>query len=75
MLETARRVAELAQVKNTSREAILIAWLLRHPAGIQPVIGTTNPQRIRAACQADQIQLTRQEWYRLFIAGRGAPLP
>jgi len=69
------RVADLAREKNVSREAIAIAWLLRHPARIQPIIGTTKPERIRAACEADAIELTREEWYRLFVAGRGGSLP
>jgi predicted oxidoreductase len=68
-------VAELAKQKNVSGEAIAIAWLLRHPARIQPILGSTRPERIRAACQADSIELTREEWYRLFIAGRGGPMP
>lgn len=68
-------VAELAADKQTSCEAVLIAWLLKHPARIQPVIGTTQPQRIQAACTGDALELTRQEWYKLFIAGRGGPLP
>ena len=75
MQRAAEAVAEVAQERGVSGEAIAIAWLLRHPAQIQPVIGTTNPARIAAACQADGISLTRQEWYRLFIAGRGAPMP
>jgi predicted oxidoreductase len=73
--ETAAVVAELAAARNVSKEAILIAWLLRHPAGIQPIIGTTNPTRIAGACQADDLELTREEWYRLFAAGRGGPVP
>jgi predicted oxidoreductase len=73
--ETARVVAELAADRNVSKEAILIAWLLRHPAGIQPVIGTTDPARIASACQADELELTREEWYRLFAAGRGGRVP
>ena len=72
---TASLVAELAADKGVSREAIAIAWLLRHPAGIQPIIGTTNPSRIQAACQADGVTLSREEWYRLLIAGRGQELP
>lgn len=72
---TARLVESLAAEKGVSAEAILIAWILRHPAQIQPIIGTVNPARIRAACQADAVELTREEWYNLFIAGRGAELP
>jgi predicted oxidoreductase len=68
-------VRRMAEEKHVSREAILIAWLLRHPAGIQPIIGTTNPDRVRAACQAVGLELTREEWYELFTAGRGAKLP
>jgi len=72
---TAALVAELAKVKNVSAEAILMAWILHHPAKIQPVIGTTNPARIAAACQGDGVTLTREEWYRLFTSGRGENLP
>jgi predicted oxidoreductase len=72
---SAQVVDELAREKGTSGEAILVAWLLRHPARFQPIIGTTRPERIRAACQGANIELTREEWYRLFIAGRGALVP
>jgi predicted oxidoreductase len=72
---TASMVAQMAKQKGVSREAILIAWILRHPAKIQPIIGTTNPGRIAAACQGDQVELDREEWYRLFDAGRGEDLP
>jgi predicted oxidoreductase len=71
----ARLIAELAQAKGVSKEAIALAWLLRHPAKIQPIIGTTKPERIKAACEADSVELTRDEWYRLFIAGRGDEMP
>jgi predicted oxidoreductase len=73
--ETADRVAQMATEKGVSREAILIAWILRHPARIQPLPGTTNPARIRAAVEAEQVSLTRVEWFDLFIAGRGEKLP
>jgi len=71
----AQRVAELAAAHNTTREAIALAWLLRHPAGIQPIIGTTNVDRLLASCQADAVSLTREEWYSLLIAARGANVP
>ncbi len=73
--QTAFEVTQLAAQKQVSPEAILIAWLLRHPAGIQPVFGSTKPERVRACCQADTVELSREEWYRLFIAGRGGALP
>lgn len=73
--ETTQIVAEMAAEKGVSREAILVAWVLRHPAQVQAVIGTTNPERMAGSCQACEITLSREEWYRLYIAGRGAPLP
>lgn len=68
-------IDRLAQKYEVSREAIAIAWLLRHPAGIQPVTGTRTPERLRACCGADRVTLTREEWYALLVAARGAPLP
>lgn len=73
--ETAKIVAELAETHGVSQTAIVTTWLLRHPAHIQVIIGTTNPQRIADACQADDVDLTREEWYRLFVAGRGGRMP
>ena len=73
--QAAKVVAEMAAEKGVSREAIVMAWILRHPAGIQPLPGTTNPGRLLAACEADDVELTREDWYRLFLAGRGEALP
>ncbi|MDX2050920.1 MAG: aldo/keto reductase [Polyangiaceae bacterium] len=74
-IELARVVSELARAKDVPNEAIAIAWLLRHPAGIQPVIGSTEPARIKACCAAECVTLSREEWYSLYVAGRGARLP
>lgn len=68
-------VAKLAEEKNTSREAVALAWLLRHPAGIQPIVGTTKLERLAASVLADEITLDRLEWYRLLEAARGAGVP
>jgi predicted oxidoreductase len=73
--KTSALVAAMAKEKGVSGEAILIAWLLRHPAKVQPIIGTTNPERIAASVQGDGVDLSREEWYRLFLAGRGERLP
>lgn len=70
-----KAIDELAKERNTSRTTIAIAWLLKHPTKIIPIIGSTNPERIRAAAAAAEIELTREEWYRLHIAARGEPLP
>jgi predicted oxidoreductase len=72
---TAEAVTELAEAKGVSKEAILVAWLLRHPAEVQVIIGTTNAGRIAGSCEANEVELTRAEWYRLFQAGRGGRVP
>ncbi|BFH68201.1 aldo/keto reductase [Paenibacillus dendritiformis] len=73
--ETAELVQAMADEKGTTREAIILAWLMRHPAGIQPVIGTANPERIRACGEAANLTLTREEWYTLYVSSRGRALP
>ncbi|MBC7879609.1 MAG: aldo/keto reductase [Anaerolineales bacterium] len=73
--KTADLVTQMALEKGVHPEAILIAWILRHPAQIQPLPGTTRSQRILAACEGEHINLTREEWYQLFLAGRGESLP
>jgi predicted oxidoreductase len=66
---------EIAGARNVSRTVVAFAWLLKHPSNIVPIVGTTNPERIREAVWATEFELTREEWYRLFVAARGEPLP
>lgn len=74
--EPARQlVRTLAEAHGVSAEAIVLAWLMKHPARIQPVIGSSSPQRIRACGDALRVELTRGEWYALYEAARGAALP
>ncbi|GLX50751.1 aldo/keto reductase [Streptomyces hygroscopicus subsp. hygroscopicus] len=73
----ARLLRRLARSKDTTPETVLLWWLARHPAGLVPVIGTSRPERIRA-CRDAALRapdLTHEEWYELWIAARGAPLP
>jgi predicted oxidoreductase len=73
--ETAAIIAELDEIAaahSSTRTAIALAWLLRHPAKIVPIIGSTNPDRITAAAAAAKITLTREEWYRLLTAAKGS---
>ena len=65
----------LAGTYGVSRSAMAVAWLLKHPSGIVPIIGSTNPDRIRDATRAVEIDLSRDDWYRLLAAARGEPLP
>jgi predicted oxidoreductase len=68
-------VDRISLERGTTRSAIALAWLLKHPSGIVPLIGSTRPERIRAAAAAAQVTLTREEWYRLLAVAKGAPLP
>ncbi|GAB5379516.1 MAG: aldo/keto reductase [Aliiglaciecola sp.] len=72
---TAELVGKLAAEYQSSKEAILLAFLMRHPAGIQPIIGSTNPARIAASAQATNVTLTREHWYALYVTARGQELP
>ena len=71
----AELVTEMARAKGTSPEAVLLAWLLKHPAPIQPIVGTTNRERLVASCAGDGVELSRGEWYGLLAAVRGAGVP
>ena len=51
-----------------------IAWILRHPARMQPIVGTTNADRLKDICRADEVTLSREEWYELYCAA-GNQLP
>jgi predicted oxidoreductase len=65
----------IAEARGVSRSVVALAWLLKHPSRIIPILGSTDPQRIRDATRAAELDLTREEWYRLLLAARGAPLP
>jgi predicted oxidoreductase len=52
-----------------------LAWILKHPARIVPIIGTTQPEQIKQLAAAADLELTREEWYHLVTAARGAEMP
>ncbi|UXH79196.1 aldo/keto reductase [Roseateles amylovorans] len=68
-------VHQLAEQHGVSPEGLVLAWLMRHPARIQPVIGTSQPARIRACGDALKLTMSRGDWYALYEAARGAALP
>ena len=65
------RIAAEYKVTNT---AVAVAWISRHPAKIQTILGTTTPQRVRDAAQSQTFQLTREQWYEIYRAA-GNVLP
>ncbi|GIP57178.1 aldo/keto reductase [Paenibacillus woosongensis] len=72
--ELNRKIDEIAAKYEVSNTTIAIAWLLRHPAKMQPVTGTMNLERILDCCKAADITLTREEWYEIYRAA-GNVLP
>jgi predicted oxidoreductase len=66
---------ELAREHGVNRSAIALAWLLKHPGKIVPIVGSTNPEHIRDAAKAAELELRRDQWYRLLQAAQGQPLP
>jgi predicted oxidoreductase len=68
------KLDEIAGRYNVSPTAVALAWLLRHPAKFQPVIGTMNTARLKECVKAADITLSREEWYEIFLAA-GHRLP
>ena len=68
-------VTKLAEAYGVPPEAIAFAWLIRHPAGIVPVTGTTRPERLKACLAARDVSLSREHWYELLTAARGRSVP
>jgi predicted oxidoreductase len=65
----------IAKARGSTRTVVALAWLMKHPANIIPIVGSTNPANIRQATKADALELSRDEWYRLLEAARGERLP
>ena len=68
-------LADVAKTHETDEANIALAWLLKHPSGIVPIVGTVRPERIKEATKAIEIDLSREDWYRLLVAARGEPMP
>lgn len=67
-------IANLADQYRVSAEAIIIAWILRHPAQMQAIVGSMNPDRLRKIAQANSVTLSRADWYDIYrSAGNSLP--
>lgn len=72
--ELNQKLEELADKYQVSPTTIATAWILRHPANMQVIAGTTNEGRFKEIVQACSFELSREEWYQLYLAA-GHPLP
>ncbi|MDP6904659.1 MAG: aldo/keto reductase [Verrucomicrobiota bacterium] len=70
-----RRLDLLARELDCSRGAVAIAWLLRHPSGILPIVGSTKTERINELTKATEINLSSEQWYNLLNASLKEDLP
>ncbi|MEH0158609.1 aldo/keto reductase [Limibacter armeniacum] len=70
------KVIEIATNHNNAGiDQILLAWLMKHPSQILPILGTSKPERIKAAADAIDIDLSRDEWFEILVAAQGHPIP
>ena len=66
---------ELCETYNATKDQLLLAWILKHPSGIHPVIGTTNKERITLAAQVASLNLSEVDWFRMLIESQGHKVP
>jgi len=74
-LRIEKELAKQAQQYNCQPWQLILAWLLKHPANISPIIGSTTPERIVAAKKALEIDYSHDDWYRLLEARNGYAQP
>ena len=65
----------IAELNQASIDQVALAWLLTHPAQILPILGTGNLERLRSAAVAEQLKLTREQWFAIWTASTGAEVP
>lgn len=66
--ELNKALEELAQREGVTKAAVAVAWILRHPAKMQVIIGSMNPEHIREVCEAANVKLSHHDWYELYLA-------
>lgn len=66
--ELNKALEEVGEAHGISPSAAAVAWILRHPAGIQTIVGTTKPQRVKELAKAAEVRLSREEWYAIYRA-------
>lgn len=70
-----KQLGELMELYNATEDQLLLAWVLKHPAKIHPVIGTTTKSRITDAKKAEHIDLKLEDWFKILVASQGHKVP
>ena len=72
--ELNKKLAEVAEKYNITKTGAAAAWIMRHPANIQVIAGTMNPEHLTEICKASDVTLSRSEWYEIYLsAGHSLP--
>lgn len=66
---------QLADKYNATKDQLVLAWILKHPSKVHPVIGTTTPERIANAVKATKIDLSLEDWFTLLVESQGHKVP
>ena len=70
-----RQLGALMDKYNATEDQLLLAWIMKHPSGIHPVVGTTNKERLRQAMEASKIDLELEDWFLILVASQGHKVP
>jgi predicted oxidoreductase len=77
--EKTKRIREqlgaLSSKYEATEDQLLLAWIMKHPAGIIPVVGTTNKNRLKQAMDASKINLELEDWFLILVACQGHKVP
>ncbi len=63
------------ELGGASLDQVALAWVLKHPARMVPILGTGKIERVRSAVQAEDLELSREQWFRIWVASVGKRLP
>lgn len=70
-----KQLGELTDKYEATEDQLLLAWILKHPAGIRPVVGTTGKERLKQAMEATKIDLNLEDWFLILEASQGHKVP
>ncbi|MBT8245127.1 MAG: aldo/keto reductase [Winogradskyella sp.] len=70
-----KQLGALLKKYNATEDQLLLSWILKHPAGVIPVVGTTNKIRLQQAIEASKIELELEDWFLILVASQGHKVP